>query len=168
MIRRSWVLGALLAACAGPAWPAAPASPPAVRAPASAKAVKKAQLSFPSGRMITVDVVDTPAARERGLMFRKRLPKDYGMLFVFPGDLSLQFWMKNTWVSLDIVYIGPDKRITRVHERVKPSTPRTSDADVARVGGKGQYVLELPAGTAGREGLKAGQAFRFEAAIPES
>ncbi|MDE2236469.1 MAG: DUF192 domain-containing protein, partial [Elusimicrobia bacterium] len=113
--------------------------------PASAK-VKRARLAFADGKAIQVDVVDTPAQRERGLMFRRRLPRDYGMLFVFPAQLKLNFWMKNTLVSLDMVFIGADKRITVVHPRMKASTLRTPDDRVAIAGGLAQYVLELPAG----------------------
>ena len=127
----------------------------------------KAALWFPNGHKITVDVVDTPQDREKGLMFRRRLPRDYGMLFVFPQPMGLQFWMKNTLVSLDIVYIGEDKRITRIHNRVKPSTEDTPEEKVARVGGFGLYVLELPAGTAERQKLAPGQVLKFGVPIPE-
>ena len=100
-------------------------------------------------------------------MFRRSLPRDYGMLFVFPAEKPMQFWMKNTWVSLDIVFIDNDKRITRVHKRVRPSTAKTTDEEVARVGGPAQYVLELPAGAADRERLKERQALRFAVELPE-
>ena len=148
---------ALAAACALCA--AAPLEPQ--------KPEKQCRLSFASGRQITADVVDTPASREKGLMFRRSLPRDYGMLFVFPRQMLMSFWMKNTWTSLDIVFIGADKRVTRVHERVRPSTEETTDERVARVGGPAQYVLELPAGAARRYRLKAGQLVGFEAEVPE-
>ena len=133
----------------------------------SAAGSNKTSLEFANGKKIIIDVADTPAQREKGLMFRKKLPQDYGLLFVFPQALGLQFWMKNTWVSLDIVFIGPDKVITRVHRRVRPSTQKTTDKEVARVGGYAQYVLELPAGAAAKQGLKEGQGLKFEAAIPQ-
>ncbi|MFA6004325.1 MAG: DUF192 domain-containing protein [Elusimicrobiota bacterium] len=127
----------------------------------------RADVRFASGRGISADVADTPAGRQRGLMFRKTLAPDYGMLFVFPFEADMSFWMKNTWVSLDIVFIGRDKRITRVHERVRPSTDKTTDEAVARVHGLAQYVLELPAGAARRYKLRAGQGVEFSARIPE-
>jgi len=133
----------------------------------AADSLSKIPLWFANGKKIMVEVADSPQDRERGLMFRKKLPRDYGMLFVFPQEQAgMQFWMKNTWVSLDIIFIGSDKKITRVHERVKPSTEKTSDQEVARVAGPAQYVLELPAGAAGKLGLKEGQAFKFNVAIP--
>ena len=137
-------------------------------APAGAAPAKTARLRFPSGKAIVVDVVDSPASRERGLMDRKKLPKDYGMLFVFPAERMLQFWMKDTWVSLDIVFMGRDKAITVVHERLRPSTEYTTDETVARAGGRGQFVLELPAGAAKKQKLKAGQKLVFEAVIPRN
>lgn len=126
----------------------------------------KIPLRFPDGKTISVDVADTPDSRQRGLMLRKSLPKDYGMLFVFPQEGGMQFWMKNTWVSLDIVFIGADKKVAVVHSRVKPSTKKTRDEDVARVWGEGLYVLELPAGYAAKRGLKKGDPLSFEAAVP--
>ena len=150
---RVYLMRAILAVTA---WALCAASPQA--------APRHGSVRFASGRRIMVDVVNTPAGREKGLMFRKSLPKDYGMLFVFPAEMGLTFWMKNTWVSLDIVFIGADKRITRVHERVRPSTEKTADDEIARVGGSAQYVLELPAGAARRYKLKPGQVLDFEAA----
>jgi uncharacterized membrane protein (UPF0127 family) len=126
------------------------------------RARKQTRLTFPDGQMIRVDVVDTPLERERGLMFRRKLPSDYGMLFVFPREERMNFWMKNTWVSLDILFIHDDKTIQRIHKKVKPSTAKTADDEVALAPGQGQYVLELPAGTSARRKLKEGDALKFE------
>ena len=131
-----------------------------------AQHLKRTLLYFPNGKKISVSVADTPREREIGLMYRKTLPKNYGMLFVFPQKDAMEFWMKNTLTSLDIVYIGSGKEITRIYSKVKASTLKTPDAKVARVWGVGQYVLELPAGTAEREHFKIGQKFRFKAKIP--
>lgn len=152
------VLAAGLAAC-GPQ-----AAPPSVGT--ALKAGKQTQLTFPDGQAITVDVVDTPVEREQGLMFRKDLPADYGMLFVFPREDKMVFWMKNTLVSLDIDFIGADQKITVLHENVKESTVDTPDQDVVRVGGSAGYVLELPAGASARHRLKAGDPLKFSVTIP--
>lgn len=133
---------------------------------AAAPAPKTTLLGLPGGKTITVEVADTFEARAQGLMDRKSLPKDYGMLFVFPQEGGMQFWMKNTWVSLDIVFIGAEKKVTVIHPRVKPSTKDTREEDVARVWGMGQYVLELPAGYAAKRGLKKGDVLSFEVLIP--
>lgn len=146
----------------------APSRAHAAAAPAchAQTVAKKAKLRFKRGKPITVDVVDTPMSREVGLMCRTHLRRDYGMLFVFPQEMSLNFWMKNTLVSLDIVWIGADKKITVIHDHMKKSTVATPDDKVAVAGGRGQYVLELPAGTAQRRGLNAGDQLTFDVAIP--
>ena len=141
-------------------------SPARLSAGEPLKASKRTALTFADGKTIDAEVVDTPSERERGLMFRRKLPRDYGMLFVFPREMPMQFWMKNTLVSLDIVFVGADKRITAVHKRVRPSTQATPDDQVARAGGVAQYVLELPAAAADRHKLVAGQPLVFEAVIP--
>jgi uncharacterized membrane protein (UPF0127 family) len=128
---------------------------------------KKAKLTFPGGKSITVDVADTPHTREIGLMCRTKLPKDYGMLFAFPNEMGLGFWMKNTLVSLDLLWLGADKRITNIAPRLKASKTDTPEDKIARAGGRGQYVLELPAGDAARRKLKVGDKLDFDVATPE-
>lgn len=135
--------------------------------PQTVPAAKKTTLTFPDGRKIKVDLVDTPSAREIGLMCVKKMPRNYGMMFVFPQDMYLGFWMKNTLVPLDILWIGADKRITVIHEKLRASTVDTPDDKVATAGGKGQFVLELASGEASRRKLKAGDLLKFSAAIPE-
>ena len=130
------------------------------------KAAKKSKLRFADGTSIVADVVDTPESREIGLMCRTSLPANYGMLFVFPQQMSLNFWMKNTLVGLDIIWIGADKKVTVVHPRMKASRTDTPDAKIARAGGLGMYVLELPAGAAARHKMKEGDQLEFDAAIP--
>jgi uncharacterized membrane protein (UPF0127 family) len=130
------------------------------------KVAKKAKMTFPLGKPITANVVDTPASREIGMMCLKKVPADYGMLFVFPAEMDLNFWMKNTLLSLDIVWIGADKKVTVVHDRMKKSTVDTPDEKVATAFGRGQYVLELPAGAAARRKLKAGDQLAFDVEIP--
>jgi len=125
------------------------------------------QLTFPDKKTITVEVAATPEAREYGLMERESLPKDYGMLFAFPIETGLQFWMKNTLVELDMVFIGKDKRVTVVHHRVPKSSRETPEEQLARRGGLAQYVLELPSGDARRHKLQRGQTLAFELPIPK-
>ena len=128
---------------------------------------KKGALAFPHGKPITVDVVDTPATRETGLMCVTRMPKNYGMLFVFSQEIELGFWMKHTLVPLDILWIGADKTITVIHERLKASRIDTPEDEIAAARGFGQYVLELASGEAKRRGLKAGDQLKFTVVIPE-
>src|SRR4029450_8642685 len=64
--------------------------------------------------LLTVEVAATPAARARGLMFRKELPEDRGMLFVFPDERVLDFWMRNTEIPLSIAFAEASGRIVRI------------------------------------------------------
>ncbi len=144
----------------------AAAAPAAKCVPQKIPASKKLLLTLPDGEKIKADLVDTPASREIGLMCVRKMPRDYGMLFAFPQELYLNFWMKNTLVPLDILWIGADKRITVIHEKLPASTVSTPDEKVATAGGRGQYVLELAAGEAHRRALKPGDQLTFDAPIP--
>lgn len=116
----------------------------------------------PSGPYrVQAEVATTPSQRSRGLMFRKTLPKGRGMLFLFPHAEQQVFWMKNTLIPLDMVFIQADRRILGI---VHEATPKTLDQRY--VLGASQFVLELPGGEAKAQGLKAGQKVVFMAPIP--
>ncbi|MBI2788651.1 MAG: DUF192 domain-containing protein [Elusimicrobia bacterium] len=142
-------------------------APSAKCVPQAVPKAKKTALTFPDGQKIRIDLVDTPMTREIGLMCVTKMPRTYGMLFVFPQDMYLNFWMKNTLVPLDILWIGPDKRITEIHEKLHESTVDTPDEKIVTAGGRGQFVLELASGEASRRKLKVGDQLKFEAAIPD-
>lgn len=91
------------------------------------------------------------SSRERGLMHVRELPSDQGMLFLFDQPQPAAFWMKNTYLSLDIIYVTADGRVANVAQDARPhsQTPIPSAGPVAA-------VLELVAGSARRIGLKAG------------
>jgi uncharacterized membrane protein (UPF0127 family) len=123
-----------------------------VLAAAPAQATVPLTVETATGRHIfQVDVARTAAEHTRGLMFRKSLPADYGMLFVFHESQPLMFWMKNTYVSLDIIFIGADGRVHHIAADATPLSER-----LIRSGGPARYVLELPAGTAARIHLAPG------------
>lgn len=123
---------------------------------------QKTTVTLPDGFAVSAQVADTPQKTQRGLMFVKHLPQDRGMLFVFDKESDHVFWMKNTLIDLDIVFIAPDKTVTRVHERVPRSYTYTPDTDVAYAPGRGQYVLELPAAAASRHQIRPGSRINFE------
>ena len=79
----------------------------------------------------------------KGMMFRKSLPKNYGMLFIFQSEELRQFWMQNTSIPLDIIFIGKDMRVKHIHHDAKPY-------DMALINSvyPAQYVLEVNAGEA--------------------
>jgi uncharacterized membrane protein (UPF0127 family) len=93
----------------------------------------------------------------RGLMYRQHLDADAGMLFVNDAPGPLVFWMKNTLIPLDMIFIGPDHRIVGIVENAEPQTetPR-------RVDGLSQYVLEIGGGLASKLGIQAGQRVDFQ------
>ena len=100
----------------------------------------------------SVELADTPAAREKGLMFRKSMPRDTGMFFHFGTVGPVTMWMKNTFIPLDMIFAAPDGTIERVHTAAEPQSLAliSSGAPVL-------YVLELNAGEAERTGLAPGQ-----------
>jgi uncharacterized membrane protein (UPF0127 family) len=110
----------------------------------------------PKGELALVPVT-TEAARERGLMCVVRIPHSRGMIFAFqPPDRVQGFWMKNTLVALDMVFVTAAGTITTVAADVPPTARGTPDDAVARRQGMGQYVIELGAGDAARHRLVTG------------
>jgi uncharacterized membrane protein (UPF0127 family) len=101
----------------------------------------------------SVELATNELERARGLMFRKELPDGYGMLFDFHTDQTTSFWMHNTYIPLDIVFIKGDGHILRIAENAKP----LSD-DLIPSGGPIRGVLEVIGGTAHRLGIAPGDA----------
>lgn len=163
-MRAFWTLG--LSACLA-VLPAArhEASPRAETAMAQ-QGLPTTTLTFPDGKTIEVDLAVTPMQREIGLMNRVKLPRDYGMLFVFPVEQGLQFWMKNTFVDLDMVFLDAEGRVTALHSRVRRSYRDTPEEKLERRSGFGKYVLELPAGAASKRKVKVGKKLRFAITVP--
>lgn len=117
-------------------------------------------ITYPTGARVQAELADTPQKRSRGLMFRERLAPDAGMLFVFEDTGEWSFWMKNTKVSLDILWIGPDKRIVYIEENVP--TCRQDPCPEYKSSKEALYVLELPAGSVKREKLTKGMKLAFD------
>jgi uncharacterized membrane protein (UPF0127 family) len=102
-----------------------------------------------------VEVVDTPKARARGLMFRKSMPADHGMLFEFKAEGPVSMWMKNTYIPLDMVFIGRDGRVVGVAADAEPLSERIITSPEPAYS-----VLELNAGAARRISLAPGDQVR--------
>jgi len=108
-----------------------------------------------------VEVAETPEQRRRGLMFRESLPENGGMLFLFDEPRIAAFWMKNTFVSLDMLFLTQDGRIADYHERAQPGKWK-EDGYLAIIQSKVPVsaVLEVVAGTVDRLDLALGDRVR--------
>jgi hypothetical protein len=105
---------------------------------------------------LQLQVAATEEQRERGLMSVTRLPAHTGMLFVFDTDAPIEFWMKDTLVPLDMVFVAADGTVRSVYANVPVVPLSTVDAKIPRRGGTAKYVIELPAGEAADDGIVAG------------
>jgi len=114
------------------------------------------------GVHLRLAVANDDAMRELGLMCVTRLKPQHGMIFVFSDDKRWEFWMKNTLVPLDMVWVKADGTITTIAANVPASTRATPDDAVARRAGTGQYVIELRAREAAADHLAVGQHLTFE------
>ena len=99
----------------------------------------------------TVELADTEAEREKGLMFRKELPEGSGMLFDFHAEAPVSFWMQNTYIPLDMIFIRGDGRILRIAENTEPLSTKLVPS-----GGPVRAVLEVIGGTARKMGIAPG------------
>ena len=106
---------------------------------------------------VNVAIADTPAERTRGLMYVQNLPMNDGMLFIFEFEEVQSFWMRNTLIPLDMIFIKTDKTVVGVVANAEPLTltPRS-------VGKPSLYVLEVNGGWAAAHGVVAGTTVRFE------
>lgn len=98
-----------------------------------------------------VEVVDTPESRARGLMYVMELAPDAGMLFDFEAERTVSFWMRNTYIPLDMIFIKADGVVQNIHVNARPHDTTSIPSD-----GPVQYVLEIPGGRSVELGIAAG------------
>ncbi len=131
-------------------------------APSEPQFKEEGSLSFVSGenndeiRTIKIELADTEAERARGMMYRKSIPTDTGMLFIMETSKMQSFYMRNTYVSLDIIFIDENKKIVNIAKETVPLT----DTNVLSTG-PAKYVLEVAAGYTDAYGIKAGDTVKF-------
>jgi uncharacterized membrane protein (UPF0127 family) len=118
------------------------------------------RIVFPDGYVVRVVVAADDATRQQGLMYRDTLPVDRGMDFFFSNTGNYPFWMKNTLIPLDMIWIDPQKKIVHVAHDVPPC--KADPCPSVPPGADAKYVLEVAAGVAARHGLANGQTLRFE------
>ncbi len=104
-----------------------------------------------------VELADTTEERAKGLMFRRAMPADQGMLFDFHTETPIMMWMKNTYIPLDMVFVSKHGVVTRIAADTTPMSEQVIS------GGQAYAVIELNAGAAKKIGLKPGDAVRHPA-----
>ena len=102
-------------------------------------------------RKFTIELALTEPQMEQGLMFRRSLAPDAGMLFDFKQPTTVTMWMKNTVIPLDMLFLDPNGKIIDIHERAVPYS-----TDIIAAKAPSRYVVELNGGTAARLGIKPG------------
>lgn len=105
-----------------------------------------------------VELADDPDERAQGLMFREKMPMSSGMLFVFPEPKHATFWMKNTPLALDMIFVDATGRVSHVHPNARPMDETFIDG-----GPDAAFVLEINAGLAGPMGIAPGAEMRHPA-----
>jgi uncharacterized membrane protein (UPF0127 family) len=132
-------------------WFAAPAS-----AESTAAALESLIIETPSRNLVlAVEIADDPATRERGLMFRHSLPENQGMLFQYETPQRIAMWMKNTYISLDMIFIRADGSVSEVAAYTVPHS-----FDIIQAAEKVAAVLEVNAGLSERLGIRPGSVIR--------
>ncbi|MBL0220442.1 MAG: DUF192 domain-containing protein [Myxococcales bacterium] len=122
----------------------------------------KVYLSTPRGDVaVTVEVVNTWPKIEKGLMFREHLPPDDGMLFFMGYEHDHAFYMRNTLIPLDMIFITKDLTIAGIVEQAEPRTET-----LRKVGAPSMYVLEVNGGYTRSHGVNAGAKVRFDGVTP--
>jgi len=101
--------------------------------------------------IFSVEMATTDKEKETGLMYRRELADGKGMLFDFSPEQQISMWMKNTYISLDMIFIRADGRILRIAENTEPESTA-----IISSGGLARGVLEVPAGTAQKYGIAPG------------
>lgn len=114
--------------------------------------------------LVTVEVADTVEKRQLGLMYRRDLPELHGMLFIFPREELLSFWMKNTPLPLDILFINAKYTVVHIAQHTTPFSERPLPS-----GSPAQFVLEVNGGFCARHGVAVGDRVEFlRIALPPS
>ena len=118
----------------------------------------------PSGTVVQAEIADTPQKRAAGLMYRDHLKKDHGMMFFFDQAQEWTFWMKNTLIALDLIWMDDKKRVIHIERNVPICTRADDSCPQYRPNDGAMYVLEIAAGTA--DGLKIEKGTKLQFANP--
>ncbi len=110
----------------------------------------------------SIEIADTDIKREKGLMHREEMDEDHGMLFVFPGEyVERNFWMRNTYIPLDIIFLDDQGVISYIHQNAKPL-----DETIISSNGPAAGVLEVNAGQSEKNNFEIGDETNFLKFVP--
>jgi hypothetical protein len=121
---------------------------------------KRGEVVLPDATRVSVEIAKTEAERQRGLMFRKSLDANGGMIFVFEEPDIHAFWMKNTLISLDMLWLDRSGKVVWIAEHVPPC--QADPCPSYSPGAPSTYVLEVNAGFAKKHGVKLGDVLRMQ------
>lgn len=158
MIVRFVMIASMVLALAAPSWGEA--------APSGGHAGSRLlPIQTPSGVTIQAEIADTPQKRSTGLMYRDHLKKDHGMLFIFDQPQAWTFWMKNTKIALDLIWLDGKKRVIHIEPNV-PICTRTDDScpQYRSNSEDAMFVLEIAGGTL--DGYKIEKGSKLQFALP--
>ena len=108
---------------------------------------------------IKVETADSEIERVKGLMFRENLPEEQGMLFIFKNQETRSFWMKNTFIPLDMIFVDADKTIVDILENAEPC--KTEECPLYTSNAPAMYVIEVNAGFVKKNGIEVGDKVRI-------
>ncbi|WP_445384375.1 DUF192 domain-containing protein [Robiginitalea sp. IMCC44478] len=109
---------------------------------------------------INIEIAETPYERETGLMYRKSMEEDQGMLFIFENEQPRSFYMKNTLISLDILFINQDLKVVSIARNTEPL-----NANGIPSGSPARYVLEIGAGLSDQWGIEVGNRIQYRKSL---
>lgn len=156
-VQRS-LLSILLLLALGAACPSTNTNGPSADPAARPKELGTVLISVPGRTLrVTAEVVRSSKEQTRGLMYRKQLGAYHGMLFIYPDDDEHTFWMKNTYIPLDMIFIDAAMKVVGSVQNAEPLTLTTRT-----VGQPSRYILEVNGGFVQRHGVKPGAAITFE------
>ncbi|MCU0340950.1 MAG: DUF192 domain-containing protein [Spirosomaceae bacterium] len=138
----------------------APATTPELTSPTNSGIIKEGEVRFVRDgqmlRKIDVEIAENDADRQKGMMFRPYMADSVGMLFVFERAEPQGFWMKNTMISLDIIYVDENKKIVSIQKNAKPYSEENLPSFA-----NAQYVVEVIGGYCDKNGIKVGDSVAF-------
>ncbi len=114
-------------------------------------------------RVFQVEIADEPQERSKGLMFRREMAKEHGMLFDYLDEQPASFWMRNTYIPLDMIFIKADGTVESIAERTTPLSERRVKSQ-----GAVRYVLEINGGLSDELGIEPGDKVSGPALTPQS